>query len=323
MTKKKLIINAARIIFLVAPVLWLFFVVDYKSVAVELSSVHWAWVLLLFAVVFLHFILQSLRFWFLITPFCDKIKASEFVVLNLKARYYSAILPSSAGLDLSRGLLLRRHLSIAQIIAVSLFFRITGIIMLVLLSVFGFLQLYSHTGINGLSVAAITVALMFLGLCAIMVVSLNEKASDKVLSVIANKLPKKIRDFIITAVKSILLYRNFPKRIVATMIFSFFLHVLFLIFPIAAIFAISGELKIVECLGFIPLIEIISASIPISPNGAGVREGLSILFFDFIGLTPEQAFSYVALSVILYLWMFSGFFVILFEKMRNKRKEVN
>jgi len=302
--------------FIIAPILWLFFAVDYKSVIAELGSVHLVWIFVLFAIIFAHFILQSLRWWILIRPFCDKIKAGEFIILNWKARYYSAMLPTSAGLDVSRAVLLKDRLSMSQIVAISLFFRITGIIMLVLLSVFGFFQFSSH---DGVSTAAIIVALMFLALCAIMALSLHQKASDKVLSMLPQKLPQKLRNFIIKGISSILLYQKFPKLIIANMFFSLLTHIVFLFFPIAAIFALSGELKILECLSFIPLIEIISASIPISPNGAGVREGLSILFFDFIGLSPEQAFSYIALSMILYLWMFSGFFVILWEKMRKAR----
>ena len=316
MSKKKVIINAARVVFLVLPVLWLFLAVDYKSVATELKSVHWTWAFFLFVIIFLHFCLQSLRFWLLMKPFCDKIKFGQFFILNWKARYYSAILPSSAGLDVSRAVLLRKHISIAQTTAVSLFFRMTGVITLVLLSVFGFFQLYSHEGI---STAAIVVALMFLGMCGLMAVSLNEKASDKVLSVLPKKMPKKLRDFIITAIKSILIYQKYPKLIIINFIVSMFLHLVFMLFPITAIFAISGELKIIEVISFIPLIELVAASIPISPNGVGIREGLSILFFNLIGLSPEQSFSYVALSAILYLWMFSGFFVILLEKMRKAR----
>jgi len=317
MSKKKIIINAARVVFLVLPVLWLFFVVDYKSVEAELSSVHWIWAFFLFLVIFLHFCLQSLRFWLLMTPFCNKIKFGQFFILNWKARYYSAILPSSAGLDVSRAVLLRKHISIAETTAISLFFRMTGVITLVLLSIFGFFQLYSHEGI---STAAIGVALMFFGMCALMAVSLNEKASDKVLSILPQKLPKKLRNFIITSIKSMLIYQKYPKLIVINFIVSMFLHLVFMLFPITAIYAISGELKVIEVISFVPLIELVAASIPISPNGVGIREGLNILFFNLIDLSPEQAFSYVALSAILYLWMFSGFFVILFEKIRKRAK---
>jgi len=317
---KKAVINAIHIIFLVCPVLWLIFVVDYKSVAAELKSVNWKIIVFLLTILFLRLILQSVRFWSLITPFCDKIKVSECIILDWKARYYSIILPSSAGLDISRAILLKKHLSIGEIIAVSVFFRITGMIMLVLLSILGFFRLYSQEGV---STAAVSVGILFFILIAVMAVSLNEKASTKLLSILPKKTPKKITDFLVSASKTILLYKKHPKLVVFNLFFALILHTMYIIFTISAIYAICEELKIVECFTFVPLIEIIAAAIPFSPNGAGIREGLSILFFDFMGLSKEQAFSYITVSTVLYLSLFSGFFIILFEKITNRNpKEI-
>jgi uncharacterized membrane protein YbhN (UPF0104 family) len=78
-------------------------------------------------------------------------------------------------------------------------------------------------------------------------------------------------------------------------------------------------MKTVECFTFIPLIEIIAAIIPFAPSGAGIREGLYILFFDFTGLSKEHAFSYITLSIIIYIAIFSGFFAVLWEKIRGKK----
>ena len=312
---KKFVISAIQAIFLICPVLWLVFAVDYKSVAPVLKSVNWIMLLFLIAIILLRQILQSIRFWSLITPFYDKIKMGEYIILDWKARYYSILLPTTAGLDISRAVLLKKHLSTGEIIAVSVFFRITGIIALVLLSVIGLLRLYSQENIL---TAAVIVGIFFFTLCMSLVVSLNEKANAKMLSMIPEKTPKKIADFIATASKTILLYKKHPKLVVSTMIFAFTMHLLYIVYSILAVYAVCGELKAIECLTFVPLIEIIAASIPFSPSGAGVREGLSILFFDFMGFSKEQAFSYITVSAVLYLSLFSGLFIILFEKIMKR-----
>ncbi|MCL1947851.1 MAG: flippase-like domain-containing protein [Chitinivibrionia bacterium] len=311
---KKFIISAIQAIFLICPVLWLIFAVDYKSVAPVLKSVNWVMILFLLAIIIFRQILQSIRFYLLITPFCDKIKMGEYIILDWKARYYSIILPTTTGLDISRAVLLSKRLSAGEIIAVSVFFRITGIIALVLLSVIGLFRLYSQENIL---TTAIIVGIFFFTLCALMAISLNEKANDKILSLLPKKTPKKIADFLKNASETILLYKKHPKLVVFTMFFAFILHILYIIYAIFAVYSVCGELKIIECLTFVPLIEIIAASVPFSPSGAGIREGLSILFFDFMGFSKEQAFSYITVSTVLYLSLVSGIFIILFEKIKK------
>jgi len=314
MSKKK-IITIIQIVFLVGPVLWLLFAVDYKGVFAALKSLDASLILFLFAVVFVRFILQSVRFWVLTMPFSKKIKFGELILLDWKARYYSVIMPSSAGQDITRGVLLKKYLSIAEIAALTIFFRITGIITLIFLSVFGFFRLYSHAEI---SIAAISVGILFLLICFAMAILLSEKAMLKILSLLPEKTPAKITSFLINASKSMQLYKKYPKLAVFNLFFATSLHLLFLVFPLVAIYAVCGEWYVLEVLAFFPLIELVAAAIPFLPNGAGVREVSVMLFFEYISATREQAFSYITISVILYLMLFLGFFAVLFDKIRKK-----
>jgi uncharacterized protein (TIRG00374 family) len=312
---KKTILSIIRIIFLVCPILWLIFAVDYKSAFSVLKSVSSAQVFFLTAITFLRFVLQSIRFGLLTTPF-DKINLLELISLDWKARYYSIIMPSSAGQDIMRAVLLKKYLSAGEIAAVSVFFRLTGIITLSLLSIFGFFRLYSQETV---STAIIFVIVLLLGICVFTAISFSEKAIERVLLLLPKKTPEKFVNFLVTSSKSIQLYIKHPKLIIFNFLLSLFLHLLFIVFPIAAIYAICGELKIAECLLFIPLIEIVAAAIPFSPNGAGIREGLLILFFEYINCTKEQAFSYITISIILYLMLFVGFFAVIKDKLKKKK----
>jgi len=310
---KNTIIRIIQTIFLVCPILWLIFMVDYKSVFSVLKSINPTIIFFLFALVFVRFILQSIRFWLLITPFSKKLKLGELILLDWKARYYSIIMPSSAGQDITRAILLGKHLSISEIAALTIFFRATGILTFILLALFGFFKLYSQEGI---SAAAISIAILFILICAVGLILFSERATQKILSFLPKKTPKKINDFLVSTSKSIQLYKKSPKLFVFNLFYALFLHLLFLLFPIVAIHAITGEWKVIEILTFFTTMELIAAAVPFSPNGMGVREGLLLLFFE----TKEQAASYITISIILYLMLFAGFFVVLWDKIKNKKK---
>jgi hypothetical protein len=226
-------------------------------------------------------------------------------------------MPSSAGQDISRAVLLKKHLCVGEILAISVFFRMTGIITLVLLSIFGFFRLYFEQDVSG---AMLFAAIVFFAVCTISFVFFSEKATKKILSLLPSKTPKKLVEFLVGASQAILLYKKHAKLVIFNLIFSLILHLLYILFVVILIYSISGEFKTLEILTFIPLIEIFSAAVPFAPNGAGIREGLLILFFNVINQTKEQAFSYITFNTITYLILFLGFFVIVFEKINKKFK---
>jgi len=249
-------------------------------------------------------------------PFSKNIKMGEFIALDWKARYYAVIMPSSAGQDIARAVLLKKYLCAGEIAAVSVFFRITGMITLILLSCFGFFNLSSEQ--NALAIM-VSVFVLFLVVSAILAVSFSEKLTKKTLSVLPEKTPKKLMDFLENSLQAILLYKKFPKLVAFNLFFSFFLQVLYILFPIISIYAVSGKLMVAECLKFIPPIEIAAAAFPFSPSGAGIREGLLILFFDLTKQTKEQAFSYITLNALTYLIPLAGFFAAVWEKIKIRK----
>ena len=312
---KKTIIIIIQSVFLVCPILWLVFAVDYKSVFSVLQSIRFPVILLLITILLIRFTLQSIRFWLLAKPFSKNIKIGEFIALDWKARYYAVIMPSSAGQDIARAVLLKNYLSAGEIAAVSVFFRITGMITFILLACFGFFNLYSEQ-----SAAAIIVSVfvLLLAVSAVLAVSFSEKLAKKTLSILPQKTPKKLIILLENSSRAILLYKKLPKLVALNLVFSFFLHILYIFFSITLIYAVSGELMVAECIKFLPPIEIAAAAFPFSPSGAGIREGLLILFFDLTKQTKEQAFSYITLNALTYLIPLAGFFIVIYEKIKRK-----
>jgi uncharacterized membrane protein YbhN (UPF0104 family) len=252
----------------------------------------------------------------LTTPFSKNIKIGEFIALDWKARYYALIMPSSAGQDIARAVLLRNYLSTGEIAAISVFFRITGMITFILLSCFGFFNLYSEQ--NAVVILFSIFVLLFM-VFVVSAVSFSEKLTKKILSILPEKTPKNFLDFLKKSSQAILFYKKFPKLVIFNLFFSFFLNVLYILFPIISIYAISGKFMVTECLKFIPPIEIVASAFPFSPSGVGIREGLLILFFDLTKQTKEQAFSYITLNTLIYLIPFAGFFIIIREKIIRKK----
>jgi hypothetical protein len=59
---------------------------------------------------------------------------------------------------------------------------------------------------------------------------------------------------------------------------------------------LSGHFYVMECLTYIPLIEILCMSIPLTPSGLGIREVLTKLMFAKIGLNDEQLGVFITLG---------------------------
>ena len=86
-----------------------------------------------------------------------------------------------------------------------------------------------------------------------------------------------------------------------------------------AIFGISHELFIEECIIFIPLIELMIVVFPLTPGGVGIREALIVLMFEQLGLSIEQMSVYVGLGVIAYAVRLLGGIPVLVETVQRYR----
>jgi len=83
---------------------------------------------------------------------------------------------------------------------------------------------------------------------------------------------------------------------------SFLIQLVMVLNSVGLILGITNRMCFWECLAFIPLIEIASMSVPLTPNGIGIREALTALMFKYIGLSNEQlgVYIFIALSANLF-----------------------
>jgi hypothetical protein len=224
--------------------------------------------------------------------------------------FFSNYLPSSVGGDLVRLFVLKcegRRDEIASSILVE---RITGFLVLLLLSVFALALRPQYFDVPGgisalwLLVAGASVALIGVLLAsepiAWLLVRLplgRQRLIGKAVNVVAR---------ISAAMAS---YRRAPRSLVVAVALSAPFYGILMIFEYLILDAVGVSLSLVAVAAITPLIPLIAA-VPISINGLGVAEGAYFVFFTQAGVAPEAAFAGALLRrlISLVVSLFGGLF---------------
>lgn len=307
-----------KLTLLFAPLIYVISKVDIRAFADKISSTPFELVLLAGLILVIRIALQSFRFSLLTKPFTKAINFRTLLVADLKAKYYSLVIPSSVGQDIVRGTLLKEHLTADQTVGISLFFRLTGVLPLLLLSAIGLINLAGFSEIRDflpyLGAGASFLILFTLAL-------LSKRISKWVGRKVRPILPEKITKFIRQSVTAIQLYRGHAPLAVINIGISVVTQILIVGFSSVLLKAITGNFHFLSAISFIPVIEIIAILVPFAPNGAGVREAGYIAMFRTLGESDESRVLFITLSLMMYFVNLTGIVIILWEKLtRLKRK---
>lgn len=306
--------TALKVILLLAPLIYVISKVDIRSFMDEISTTPLELVLLAGLILIIRIALQSWRFSLLTKPFTKAINFPKLLVADLKAKYYSLVIPSSVGQDIVRGTLLKEHLTADQTVGISLFFRLTGVLPLLLLSAIGLVNLAGFSEIREF--------LPYLGAGALLLILFTMALLSKRISKLIGKglrphLPEKITNFIRQSVTAVQLYRGHVPLALLNIGISVVTQMLIVGFSAVLLKAITGNFHLFTTISFIPLIEIISILVPFAPNGAGVREAGYILMFRTLGESDESRVLFITLSLMMYLVNLTGIVIILWEKLTS------
>ena len=172
--------------------------------------------------------------------------------------------------------------------------KITALMLSLLFSIYGLASLS-----KGSLPRALTMSIGFFSLLVILiaVVSFSKKFTAPIRSLAATRLPAKIMAAIEEIREGVYRYRHKKKALIETLVLTFLIQFLLVFNASVIITGITGRVYFLECLAFIPIIEIASMSVPITPNGMGIREGLTALMFTHIGLTPDQLGIYILIAL--------------------------
>ncbi len=287
--------NAALVKYAVAlvPIIWIFRSVDFGKLASAFkTTAPWVIPFIVFLGIFL-MLLQGVKWWILLRAFMPGLPLPEVLSCHFKGIYYSIFLPTSAAQDVVRSVLLSRNNDYGVTWGAAWLARITGLLAMLMLSLYGVLTIDSSAAPRGMLpvTAAAWGIILLLGF-----MSFSKRLTRVFNSALAGIAPPAFMTAVRHIRDGIYRYRAKLPCLLGVMLITLAIQALFVLNAVMMIRGITGKFFVAECFMYIPLIELICLSLPLTPNGIGIRDGLSALMFAQMGLPPEQLGTYVLLG---------------------------
>lgn len=318
---KEKLLKSAKIAMLLLPLIILFTNKKFnpQEIADSFRSVP-LWIIpTCFFLLFLRIALQSLRFSVLTKAYTHKLHFWKLFHTDMKAKYYSIALPSSVGQDIVRGTLIKEHIAPEKILGISLLFRVTGIIPMILLSLTG---LTSPSISHELGIPVWIIYMAFSLFTLLTAALFSEKLSRLFFDKMLTFVPNKIHTFGKKCMASIHEYKKEKTILTVNLAISFITQVLIVLFSSFILKALTGNFYLLESFFIFPIVEIIAILFPFSFNGAGAREVQYILLLPpIIGIEEAAIPVFMSLSSIIYIINILGIFFVIIEKIIKKRSE--
>lgn len=316
---KDKLIKSAKIAMLLLPLIILFTNKKFNphEIAENFRSVP-LWIIpTSFFLLFLRIALQSLRFSVLTKAYTDKLHFWKLFHTDMKAKYYSIAIPSSVGQDIVRGTLIKEHISPDKIFGISIIFRLTGILPMILLSLTG---LSSSSISHELGIPLWSIYVSFISFILFSAALFSERLSSLFFDRLLRFLPEKIHTFGLQCIASIHEYKQERKLLALNLFISLLTQFLIVFFFSTVLKSITGHFFLVESFFIFPIVEIIAILFPFSFNGAGAREVQYIVLLpSLITITPSEIPVFMSLCSIMYIINILGIFFVLIEKIIQKR----
>jgi uncharacterized protein (TIRG00374 family) len=286
-------LKTVRIIVAVVPVVWIFTTIDWHQMSHAVFATSWWTIPLLFVTIMAGMVLQGIRWWMLMKPFEPSLPFLKTMKAHFLGLYYSIVLPTSAAQDVVRAMILSKTTDYSLTWASTWLSRILGLLVL------GIMSIYALFGINhsNLPPFFFESVLSAFGILVVMVIFSFSKRFTSPFRKLTQKIsPAQLQTILENIRESVYKYRE--KAVVVFVVFCITVCMQLLI-TMGACFVIqgiSGRFLPYECLLYLPIIEILCISLPLTPNGIGIREGLLALMFKQVGLSQEQLGIYIVLG---------------------------
>ncbi|MFP4162356.1 MAG: YbhN family protein [Chitinispirillaceae bacterium] len=314
---KKRIIKILRLILALAPLVWIFTRTDLTSAAGILKTVSPLLLMTILLFVFVTIVLQGFRWWILLKRFIPDLKMLSTLKIHLVSTFYAIVLPSSAAQDVVRSVILSRKYSSSVIWASSWIARLMGLFVLMLFSSVGISILKTETLSPNFRFSFFLVfgAALFMGIASF------SKTITKPLRRIGTKFSdNRLVQFFSQLRNSIYDYKKAKITLLQALTVSITTQLFLIINASLVFYAVTGKFYFLESLAFIPLIEVVSISLPLTPGGIGVREGLLALMFSQLNLSADQLASYVAINLLISFSKLIGAMPLLYSIIKKKLK---
>lgn len=307
----------ARYALAVIPLIWIFHRIDATRLIEALRSTEF-WVIpavIAFGISLMF--MQGIRWWILLRAFLPHLSIPEVLSCHFKGIYYGVFLPTSAAQDVVRSVLLSRNNDYSVAWGATWLTRISGLVVMLCLSLYGAVVIDMHSAPPGVRMLIATAG----GIVVVTgVLSFSKRFTRHIRKLLGTVFPAGVMSVMEQIREGVYQYRNKRRSLVQLLLVTVITQTLFVVNAIVLIRGITGEFYTAECFMYIPLIEIICLSVPLTPSGIGVREGLSAMMFTAIGLPSEQLATYIMISLGSVVLKLAGGIPLLYESIAGLKQ---
>lgn len=286
----------AKLVFSIALMAILFALVDWREGLSLLLAVDLTPLALVFVLYVVGLWLSSVKWRMLLVIQEVSTTVAQLFRLYWTGAFIGNFLPSTVGGDFSRLAFLRSTNRLAEVAASIVLERVTGLVVLLVFSVFSLSLRPQYFGDSFLLPALWLIVCAVLGLVSVIyifseyiVVWLNKLglSEELLLSRVAVKAKK--------VLVAILLFREHTFVLLKCFVLSFIFYFLSFVAQYFIFYSLDLHVSVVEIMFILPIISLISL-IPISLNSFGLTESVFVLFFVRAGLDSSEALAVALLG---------------------------
>jgi uncharacterized protein (TIRG00374 family) len=292
---------------------WLKFVIGLILIAIILNFVDWhktievlaatdaTLTLLAIAILSVNMLISTWKWQILLRSHGLIVSLHEALRAYWVGSFCNNFLPSNVGGDVVRMVMLRRLGRSAEVAASIVLERVTGLVILFILSAIGLAMRPAYFDTGG---ALFLLWLMVAGGIALFsaLTTLSRSLNRALLSARMAKVTT-VQLFLAKLGKlstAIEHYRSDTRAVALNLLLSIPFYVIIMIFQFLILLAVGADVPFLDVAAIAPIIPLVSL-IPASMNGLGVAEGAFILFYTQAGVLPEQALAAAVLRRVLSL----------------------
>lgn len=295
-----------RLLFSVALLTALFFIVDWGRIATIVPNISVSWIVIALLLMLVERIVAAYKWYVLLRAKRFAISFPRLFTIYIVGIFWGMVLPSSIGTDVVRGYYLYHSIkSGAHSVSSVVLDRILGLFALLAIGTVALFFYNEHLPDN-------TLAITILTLSALTVVGSYALASGRLWNQLTKRFPSlgdsKVGRIFLSVHRSYLDYRRYRPALIACLALSFLLQIVRVLSFIAIAHAAAIEVPVAFLFLFVPLLMII-IMIPTSIGGIGLREGSSVAIFALVGLSGTDGFVLAFISSVLatLISLFGGF----------------
>jgi uncharacterized protein (TIRG00374 family) len=252
---------------------------------------------------------QCLRWWVLIRAFTKNLSFFRSLAYHFSSSFYSLIIPNSLTQEIIRSVFATKQTGSIISWSSTWISKIIGIITSLAFSLYG-LYFLGNIGIPK-SVLNLMLLLLLLFIL-ISTLSFSKSITSRFRFIIKKIVPLKAYSWLEKFREGVYQYKCKKRWILLSALFTLAMQFTFISGVSILIYGITGKSYFLECMAYMPIIEMICMIQPLTPNGIGIREGLVALMFKHLELTGEQLAVYIIISNLTILIKLLGIIPVLF-----------